>query len=178
MGSHVHFSFGRPCLLAISTLTFCARSRFFFVRFQGRRNCNFTTDNGPTSCLDGGCNGGLQCDPHSGTVRPFPAILTYTQLTHPPFPFHSSPHSFPVGMQGTPPATVAEWTLQGNGSNDFYDGARVAFYLYPPSLRNSENIRTEREFGCVCSVRCGWVQYPDDDHSFRQLFHRFVPRRP
>ena len=25
--------------------------------------------------------------------------------------------------QGVPPATVAEWTLQGSGNQDFYDGA-------------------------------------------------------
>lgn len=35
---------------------------------QGRRDCDFTTDPGPNSCLDGGCNGGLVCDPTDGTV--------------------------------------------------------------------------------------------------------------
>ena len=25
-------------------------------------------------------------------------------------------------MQGVPPATVAEWTLDGDGNRDFYDG--------------------------------------------------------
>ena len=25
-------------------------------------------------------------------------------------------------LQGVPPATVAEWTLQGDGNKDFYDG--------------------------------------------------------
>jgi hypothetical protein len=49
---------------------FCERThaRFFLVVFQGRRDCNFSTA-GVNSCLDGGCNGGLQCDPHTGTVR-------------------------------------------------------------------------------------------------------------
>ena len=35
---------------------------------QGRRNCNFTSSPGPNSCLVGGCNGGLMCDSHTGTV--------------------------------------------------------------------------------------------------------------
>ena len=41
---------------------------------KGRRNCDFSTNPGPTSCLDGGCNGGLVCDPHTGTVSPLKAI--------------------------------------------------------------------------------------------------------
>ncbi len=40
-------------------------------RLQARRNCDFSTNPGPNSCLDGGCNGGLVCDPHTGTVRHF-----------------------------------------------------------------------------------------------------------
>jgi len=37
--------------------------------FKARRNCDFSVNPGPNSCLDGGCNGGLLCDPHTGTVR-------------------------------------------------------------------------------------------------------------
>ncbi|KAG6889589.1 hypothetical protein C0995_016397 [Termitomyces sp. Mi166 len=59
-------------------------------RIWARRNCDFSVNPGPNSCLDGGCNGGLLCDPHTGT--------------------------------GVPPATVAEFTLQGDGNMDFYDG--------------------------------------------------------
>lgn len=34
-----------------------------------RRQCDFSGPNpGPNSCIDGGCSGGLECDPHSGTV--------------------------------------------------------------------------------------------------------------
>lgn len=80
---------------------------------QGRRSCNFTTNPGPNSCLDGGCNGGiliydnqtvaqcvdlkqgLVCDPQNGT--------------------------------GVPPATLAEFTLQGTNSNDYYDGSFNTF---------------------------------------------------
>ncbi|KAI0260036.1 thaumatin-like protein [Gloeopeniophorella convolvens] len=71
-------------------------------RIWGRRNCDFTTNPGPTSCLDGGCNGGLECDPNTGT--------------------------------GTPPATVAEWTLQGDGNQDFYDVSLVDGYNLPMAI--------------------------------------------
>jgi hypothetical protein len=125
----------------ILSLTFVgAHARLFLIVFQGRRNCDFSTTAGVNSCLDGGCNGGLKCDPHTGTVRLSPTIFTHTQLTPTlclPFP---SP-LLPMGAaQGVPPATVAEWTLQGDGNKDFYDGARVTFLLIPPS---SENFRTE-----------------------------------
>ncbi|KAH9953751.1 thaumatin-like protein [Russula dissimulans] len=71
-------------------------------RIWGRRNCNFSTNAGPSACLDGGCNGGLQCDPHTGT--------------------------------GTPPATVAEWTLQSNGSLDYYDVSLVDGFNLPMTI--------------------------------------------
>ena len=38
-------------------------------RIWPRTACDFSTNPGPNSCLDGGCNGGLECDPHTGTVR-------------------------------------------------------------------------------------------------------------
>ena len=37
--------------------------------FKARRDCDFSTNPGPNSCIDGGCNGGLLCDPVTGTVR-------------------------------------------------------------------------------------------------------------
>ncbi|KAJ7164264.1 Osmotin thaumatin-like protein [Mycena filopes] len=43
-------------------------------RVWGRRNCDFSTNPGPNSCLDGGCNGGLLCDVNTGTGVP-PATL-------------------------------------------------------------------------------------------------------
>lgn len=43
-------------------------------RIWARRDCDFSTNPGPNSCLDGGCNGGLVCDPHTGTGVP-PASL-------------------------------------------------------------------------------------------------------
>ncbi|KAG1847693.1 thaumatin [Suillus subalutaceus] len=48
-------------------------------RIWGRRDCDFTTDPGPNSCLDGGCNGGLVCDPTTGTGVP-PATLAEFNL--------------------------------------------------------------------------------------------------
>lgn len=36
---------------------------------KGRRECDFSGPNpGPNSCIDGDYNGGLECDPHSGTA--------------------------------------------------------------------------------------------------------------
>ncbi|KAJ7114533.1 thaumatin-like protein [Mycena crocata] len=43
-------------------------------RIWGRRNCDFSRNPGPNSCLDGGCNGGLLCDVNTGTGVP-PATL-------------------------------------------------------------------------------------------------------
>ncbi|KAJ7791815.1 Osmotin thaumatin-like protein [Mycena olivaceomarginata] len=43
-------------------------------RIWGRRNCDFSSNPGPNSCLDGGCNGGLLCDVNNGTGVP-PATL-------------------------------------------------------------------------------------------------------
>lgn len=37
-------------------------------RIWGRQNCDFSTNPGPNSCITGGCNGGLLCDKHTGTV--------------------------------------------------------------------------------------------------------------
>lgn len=43
-------------------------------RIWGRRNCDFSSNPGPNSCIDGGCNGGLLCDVNTGTGVP-PATL-------------------------------------------------------------------------------------------------------
>ncbi|KAJ7872217.1 thaumatin-like protein [Mycena leptocephala] len=45
-----------------------------FGRIWARRNCDFSKTSGPTSCLDGGCLGGLVCDVSAGTGVP-PASL-------------------------------------------------------------------------------------------------------
>ncbi|KAG8741801.1 hypothetical protein FRC10_002400 [Ceratobasidium sp. 414] len=47
-------------------------------RIWARRNCNFATNPGPNSCADGGCNGGLKCDPHTGTGVPPASVAEWT----------------------------------------------------------------------------------------------------
>ncbi|KAI0833240.1 Osmotin thaumatin-like protein [Trametes gibbosa] len=52
-------------------------------RIWGRRNCDFSTGTpGPTQCLDGGCNGGLECDPHTGTGVPPVTVAEFTLGTN------------------------------------------------------------------------------------------------
>lgn len=91
-------------------------------RIWGRRDCNFSTNIGPSACPSGGCNGGLQCDPRSGT--------------------------------GVPPATVAEWTLQGDGNRDFYDVSLVDGYNLPmaiiPSAPNCSVASCAVDLGPAC----------------------------
>ncbi|KAF9030345.1 thaumatin-like protein [Hymenopellis radicata] len=74
-------------------------------RIWARRNCDFSSNPGPNSCLDGGCNGGLVCDSSTGT--------------------------------GVPPATVAEWTLSGDGNLDWYDISLVDGYNLPARITNN-----------------------------------------
>ncbi|KAF9225917.1 Osmotin, thaumatin-like protein [Gyrodon lividus] len=45
---------------------------------HGRRDCDFSTNPGPNSCLDGGCNGGLVCDPNTGTGVPPASLAEFT----------------------------------------------------------------------------------------------------
>ncbi|KDQ56705.1 hypothetical protein JAAARDRAFT_179334 [Jaapia argillacea MUCL 33604] len=45
---------------------------------RARRDCNFSSNPGPNSCLDGGCNGGLECDPHTGTGVPPASLAEFT----------------------------------------------------------------------------------------------------
>ena len=42
--------------------------------------------------------------------------------------------------QGVPPATVAEWTLQGSGNFDYYDGASSTTAVYPRPRKLMERI--------------------------------------
>lgn len=78
-------------------------------RFWGRRNCDFSRP-GPTSCLTGGCNGGLMCDSASGT--------------------------------GVPPATLAEFKLNGDGGQDFYDVSNVDGSNLPVRISNNKGCPT------------------------------------
>lgn len=55
---------------ATQTVSFTVPDNWQAGRIWGRRDCDFNTGTpGPNQCVDGGCNGGLECDPHTGTVR-------------------------------------------------------------------------------------------------------------
>ncbi|KAH0586176.1 hypothetical protein H2248_007438 [Termitomyces sp. 'cryptogamus'] len=47
------------------------------IYWQGRRDCDFRKP-GPNSCVSGGCNGGLKCDPHTGTGVPPATLAEFT----------------------------------------------------------------------------------------------------
>ncbi|KAF9525280.1 thaumatin-like protein [Crepidotus variabilis] len=49
-------------------------------RIWGRRGCDFTQKDKPDylQCMSGGCNGGLLCDPHSGTGVPPASVAEWT----------------------------------------------------------------------------------------------------
>jgi hypothetical protein len=91
-------------------------------RIWGRRNCDFSSNPGPNSCLDGGlldkssslqkltivsgCNGGLLCDARTGT--------------------------------GRPPATLAEFTLGASDGSDWYDVSLVDGYNLPMRINPTQ----------------------------------------
>lgn len=63
---------------AWSVKTFSVPDNWKAGRIWARRNCNFSTNPGPNSCLDGGCNGGLLCDPRTGTGVPPATLAEFT----------------------------------------------------------------------------------------------------
>ncbi|KAH7326955.1 thaumatin-like protein [Rhizoctonia solani] len=63
---------------AWSVKTFTVPDNWKAGRIWGRRNCNFSTNPGPNSCLTGGCNGGLQCDSRTGTGVPPASVAEWT----------------------------------------------------------------------------------------------------
>ncbi|KAF9074077.1 thaumatin [Rhodocollybia butyracea] len=69
---------------AFTSVSFTVPDNWQDGRIWGRRNCDFSTNPGPNSCLDGGCNGGLVCDPVTGTVRCSPATLAEFTLSNNP----------------------------------------------------------------------------------------------
>lgn len=90
-----------------ATVTFTVPYNWTAGRIWGRTECNFSVNPGPNSCATGGCNGGLLCDPSTGTAR------TNIDL--------ENVHANAYGLQGVPPVSVAEWTLGMNGIPDYYD---------------------------------------------------------
>ncbi|KAL4252435.1 Osmotin/thaumatin-like superfamily protein [Pleurotus pulmonarius] len=61
-----------------STVSFNVPNDWKSGRIWGRRNCDFSTNPGPTSCLSGGCNGGLLCDANTGTGVPPVSVAEWT----------------------------------------------------------------------------------------------------
>ncbi|KAG8723651.1 hypothetical protein FRC09_002313 [Ceratobasidium sp. 395] len=63
---------------AFSSRTFTVPDNWRAGRIWARRDCDFSTNPGPNSCKTGGCNGGLLCDPHSGTGVPPASVAEWT----------------------------------------------------------------------------------------------------
>ncbi|KII90580.1 hypothetical protein PLICRDRAFT_538201 [Plicaturopsis crispa FD-325 SS-3] len=88
-----------------SSTSFAVPNGWTSGRIWGRRDCDFSKQ-APNDCVTGGCNGGLQCDPSTGT--------------------------------GVPPATVAEFTLNGDGNADWYDVSVVDGFNVPVEITNTQ----------------------------------------
>ncbi|KAF5380261.1 hypothetical protein D9757_008239 [Collybiopsis confluens] len=89
-----------------ATVSFTVPDKWTSGRIWGRTGCDFSSNQGPTSCATGGCNGGLVCDASTGT--------------------------------GVPPATVAEWTLNGDQDLDYYDVSVVDGFNIPIKVTLSD----------------------------------------
>ncbi|KII91787.1 hypothetical protein PLICRDRAFT_520915 [Plicaturopsis crispa FD-325 SS-3] len=63
---------------AYTSVSFSVPDNWTAGRIWGRRDCDFSTNPGPNSCLDGGCNGGLVCDTHTGTGVPPATVAEFT----------------------------------------------------------------------------------------------------
>jgi len=103
-------------------------------RIWGRRDCDFSVNPGPNSCIDGGCNGGLLCDVNTGT--------------------------------GVPPATLAEFNLDGDGTSDYYDVSLVDGYNLPMRIDNNVGCQVGScavDLGPICPSE---LQGPYDTSGF------------
>ncbi|KIJ63593.1 hypothetical protein HYDPIDRAFT_92160 [Hydnomerulius pinastri MD-312] len=63
---------------AYTAVSFTVPDNWTAGRIWGRRDCDFSSNPGPNSCIDGGCNGGLECDPHTGTGVPPASLAEFT----------------------------------------------------------------------------------------------------
>jgi len=62
-----------------SSVSFSVPDNWAAGRIWGRRDCDFSTNpTSPNTCLTGGCNGGLLCDPHTGTGVPPVTVAEFT----------------------------------------------------------------------------------------------------
>jgi hypothetical protein len=62
----------------VSVLLYTIAKMHYNLQIKGRRNCDFSVNPGPTSCLSGGCNGGLLCDSRTGTGVPPVSLAEWT----------------------------------------------------------------------------------------------------
>ncbi|TFK94012.1 thaumatin-like protein [Polyporus arcularius HHB13444] len=75
------------------TVSFAVPDDWRAGRIWGRRGCDFSKGTpGPTQCLDGGCNGGLECDPQSGTGVPPATVAEFT------LGFNGQPDNYDVSL--------------------------------------------------------------------------------
>ncbi|KAJ3726455.1 thaumatin-like protein [Lentinula guzmanii] len=63
---------------AYTAVSFSVPNNWQAGRIWARRDCDFSVNPGPNSCLDGGCNGGLVCDPTTGTGVPPASLAEFT----------------------------------------------------------------------------------------------------
>ncbi|RPD61133.1 thaumatin-like protein [Lentinus tigrinus ALCF2SS1-7] len=78
---------------AHQTVSFDVPNDWRAGRIWGRRGCDFSKGPaGPNQCLDGGCNGGLECDPHTGTGVPPATVAEFT------FAFNGQPDNYDVSL--------------------------------------------------------------------------------
>jgi len=63
---------------AYTSVSFSVPDDWTAGRIWGRRDCDFSDTNPATQCADGGCNGGLECDPHTGTGVPPATVAEFT----------------------------------------------------------------------------------------------------
>ncbi|EGO03963.1 hypothetical protein SERLA73DRAFT_175668 [Serpula lacrymans var. lacrymans S7.3] len=63
---------------AYTSVSFAVPDNWTAGRIWGRRDCDFSTNPGPNSCVDGGCNGGLVCDQSTGTGVPPATLAEFT----------------------------------------------------------------------------------------------------
>ncbi|KAI0942869.1 hypothetical protein AcV7_002164 [Taiwanofungus camphoratus] len=63
---------------AYTSVSFSVPDNWAAGRIWGRRDCDFSDSNPATQCADGGCNGGLECDSHTGTGVPPASLAEFT----------------------------------------------------------------------------------------------------
>ncbi|KAK7018285.1 thaumatin-like protein, partial [Favolaschia claudopus] len=61
-----------------SSVSFSVPDNWTAGRIWPRTQCDFSSNPGPNSCVTGGCNGGLECDPHTGTGVPPATVAEFT----------------------------------------------------------------------------------------------------